>query len=230
MANMLGSAIVAEIQKNITNRTDVDATRILLLLNLMQLRLCKSFDFHELQTVDVGTDSTDPYLQSGTSVYSLATILSASAGTMRTIHEIRRISNDYKLIKELLVRRQDDSIPQADFFAVEVSSHYIRTGDNILVLQAPDANEGLLVRWSVYPTDILVGTSSQLENKDDLLIAMTTSWIFMSLRMTEEGERWLSIAINIANNSLEMQEIGARTITRTIGNMVQEAPSGAGAG
>lgn len=230
MANMIGSAIVAEIQKNITNRSDVDATRILLLLNLMQLRLCKSFDFHELQTVDVGSDTVDPRIQSGTSEYSLATILAVSAGTMRAIHEIRRVDTDYKLIKELLVRRQDESIPQADFFAVDVSTHYIRTGDNILVIKTPDAAEGLMIRWSKYPTDILVGTSSELENKDDLLIAMTTSWIFMSLRMTDEGERWLSIAINIANNSLEMQEVGAQTITRTIGNMVQEAPPAVGVG
>lgn len=228
MANMNGSAIVAEIQKNITGRSDVDATRILLLLNLMQMRLCKSFDFHELQTVDIGTSSSDPYIQNGTATYSLATILSVTAGTIRAIHEIRRIDTDYILVKELLVRRQDETVPQADFFALDVATHYIRTGDEILVLKTPDASEGLLIRWSVYPTAIATGTASTLENKDDLLIAMTTSWIFMSLRMTEEGSRWLEIAINIANNSLEMQERGAKTITSTIKNMVQEAPAGAG--
>ena len=124
----------------------------------------------------------------------------------RQVHTIRR--DDGTWIKEIPIRRGDETTPQPDYWATGAATHYIREGDKVYFFSAPDADDGLIVTWSAWPTSLTTGSTSDFDGKDDILIGLTTSLLFKSLGEYSRSDNWLQDVLLAIRNSADIYEEG----------------------
>ena len=183
MGTLTNTELQDEIRYNLGNRTDLD-TRLQRFLNLAQIRVARLHDFDELKALMTNTtnyvdDSTDKFLVVPT--------------RLRKVFSLRLIdgSNSRKL-DMVTPRMWDRVIPKPDYYSRGRPSKFVRWGDNLEFWRVPDAEYDLELRCTLWPTPFSTGSqTSDLDQKDDALIALGTSLAFTSLRrMDKANEHW----------------------------------------
>jgi len=188
-----------EVTANLGGRTDLDSyltTRI----NLQCRRIARLHDWEELQRTKVDANSA-----TDTKSYDAATFLGESSNeNIRDIHTLRLIDGtNSKRLTRLTAARLDEVLARPENSSSGKPSYYVWYGNYLELIKIPDATYTFYVRHSLYPETMANGAStSDLKNKDDAIIALTTSWCFSSLKMKEEAAHWFTIGKDLILNAL----------------------------
>lgn len=82
-------------------------------------------------------------------------------------------------------------------------THYTRWGTNRLEWYKTPSDDFLIERrYSVWPSDLVDGTESELKHKDDLIIAWATELMFHSTGMRTDGATWFAIRSQLLRDSI----------------------------
>ena len=210
------TSILAEIEAAHGNRGDVTEARRIIALNLAQIRIARIHDWNELNEVDTGsigtagvpaTDKFEAIPSNIRRIYSFRTVDPADQGN----------SNKLTWVPQ---RQWDTFVPESEAWTVDQPTHYTiwkRSGTfNFELWKIPDTTYNYEIRSNKWPIDFTAGSdvASELENKDDMIIALATSWLFLTAREMEEANRWWAIYKEMANNAtgqeIEEHEIDIR--------------------
>jgi len=198
MGTLTLDEIKAEVRANLGGRTDIDSllsTRI----NLAQKRIARKHDWEELERTKVDANTATSIKS-----YDAATFVGETNNDLiRDIHTIRLIdgSESRRLIR-VTPATADEAIPYPENSSTGKPFWYIWYGNYFEMIRIPDDSYTCYVRWSRYPETLVNGAStSDLKNKDDAIIALTTSWCFSSLKMKEEAAHWYNISKDLINDA-----------------------------
>lgn len=185
------STLRDEIQSNLGNREDSDpvaiTTRINRLINLSQENIAREHSWRELSkrtpravlisTVD--ESSIDLSITNLRKLHSLVFRLTSGA------------IDPYKLV-ELEDRQWDELIGKADEWELGIDPVYYRKIDNTIFLYPEPTRSFILDQYyTIWPTTLSEDDdTSDLDQKDDLIIADTTRWLFESMGQLEDAARW----------------------------------------
>ena len=181
------------------NREDLDE-HINSLINTCQMRLARFFDFEEMISLD---DLTIAY----TGVKLTDASISLPTYT-RDVHSISVIDgDDYYIVEPIDRRTWKDR-----FFNAIVSgttsrpTQYCVFSNKIEVFPAPDKAYSSKLRRSKWPADLSTDESkSELNQKDDLLIALTICWTLYHLNNTERANAYWAVFRSMVKEAIDSQ-------------------------
>jgi hypothetical protein len=214
--------LTEEVSKNLAGRAlDDDPTyaRIYRHLNLAQQRIARAkgvkwSELKEERAIGIavtGNVNTDAFVD----IY--AKVLSGSAHKLRRIHSIRIVENlstDHKLVRRL-PRQWDRLFPDSRAYATSTSTsditNYVEWKNNIQLYRVPAAAYSLTLRYSRWPTDFSTQstpstTKSDLDGKDDMIIALATHNLLQSLGMREDAQQWFAIYSDLLRDAKADQD------------------------
>jgi len=191
MGSLTQDELKAEIRAALGNSTELDS-RLTTILNISQTRIARLYDWNELQEIDSGSLS-----YTGNASTDKFHTLPAS---LRKIHSFRLLKGTSNISPQRLEFIQpakwDSIIPDSEYYTVGEPTAYTIWKNRAELWKIPDAAYAYEIRYSLWPTDFdsAIGTQkSTLDHKDDLLIMLSTSWAFATLREMEEANRWFAI-------------------------------------
>lgn len=194
MGTLLTSELISEVQLHFANRSDLTDAQVITALNLIQQRLARLHDFEELRKIESGSlgftavPATDKFIA----------FSSLTNSNPREIYSFRVITSDgrSRKLKQRSYRYFDQNIPEPEYYSTGVPSDYIIWADSFEFWRVPDAAHNYEIRMSVWPTALVVspGTAvSDFREKDDMLVTLTTSYLFNRLGEYERGGRFWGV-------------------------------------
>lgn len=180
-----------EVMANLANRDDITSARVYRHLNLAQMRIARTKRWEELEVTktatlaNTGNIDTDRFIALPTNardIYSLVVIDSANERSNK--------------LKRIPARNWDTYIGTADYDARDFPVAYTQWQNMIEPYPVQDATYTLRSRVTVWPTAFSAANTaavSDLTQKDDMLIALSTAQLFNSLKMLNEAGRWWAI-------------------------------------
>lgn len=195
------SQIKAEITTILGERADA-ASRMNNVINMAQIRLARLHDFDELRArTTISTVVTaDPAVDK---IISLSTL-----GRFRKIYSIRLFATGQRSrkLEKVLSKRWDEIIPEPEYYARGVPTHYIMWGkDEMELWRVPDIVYVMHFRYSRWPnvaTDADNGNTIDLENVDDLIIHLSASYLALSFGNVEKSNDLYSIYRALAREAI----------------------------
>jgi len=201
MGTLTLGSIRSQIKLALGNREDLDA-HINDLINTCQMRLARFFDFEEMISLD---DFTVAYTGDN------LTDASISLPTYtRDVHSISVIDGDtYYVVAPIDRRTWKDR-----YFNAIVSgttsrpTQYCIFGSTIEIYPAPDQAYSAKLRRSKWPVDLKTDEStSELNQKDDLLIALTICWTLYHLNNTERANAYWAVFKSMVKEAIDSQTV-----------------------
>lgn len=192
MGTLSRALMRAEVLKNLGDIPDTGdtTTRIDRLLHLAQLKIARMRNWVELQRSDTksvtvtGTPATDQ-------IHEFTGI------TLREVHSLVRIvgsNQPYKLVRipqyqwDRLVLGHDNPLTLGD------ATHYMVWNGQVILYPVPNVNFNLNRRYTIWPADFADDNAvSDLDQKDDIIIARTTHDGFQSSGQREDALQWFAI-------------------------------------
>ena len=179
----------AELRANLGNRTDLN-DRLTTILNLCQIRIARprawaEFDSRQEATLaSTGDAKADKFLALPTNT--------------RSIFSVRMIlgTSESRLLTRRTYKQFDKNIPEPQYYARGKPTIYTVFKNSMELWKVPDDEYPITIRGTVWPTafsDSLLSATSDLDHKDDMLVALATSWAFQSLRQGDDAARWFGI-------------------------------------
>jgi hypothetical protein len=194
MGTLTGTELEDEVRYNLGGRTDLDS-RLYRFLNFAQTAICRQHDFEELEQL---TDDT--IFTASTSTYTLT-------ARPRRIHSVRLIDGALsRKLKYVPHRLWDDFIASPAAYTTARTSFYTIWQNKLEWFRIPDDNYNGKIRWSKWATDFAASSSltSDLENKDDIIIAFATAWAFRSLGEQDKMLWWGNIGWNLLKQAINI--------------------------
>ena len=175
----------AEITASQGNRTDI-ASRLTRVLNLSQTRIARIYKWEELEATITSKSTV-----AGNRYVSLSDL------NIREILSVVLVdgTNSRKLSGRIY-RQLDQVSPYPEANPTGKPEVYSYFGKQLEIYRRPDAIYSLRIRVSNWPTalsDASPSATSDLDNKDDMLIALSNSWLFLTLGKSEDANKWWSI-------------------------------------
>ena len=193
MGTLTLTELEAEIRANLGNRTDLDS-RLPRILSLAQEVIMRAHPFSEMNSEETLTTVAD------TKTVNLPT-------NPREVYSVRLIDNsNSRKLRYIPLRQWDRRAPYPEHYTTGRPSLYTLYNDKIELWRIPDAAYTIYCRCNLMPTEFSSDSdvASDLENKDDLLIAIATEYCFRSLGGdTERIMRWQSVATNGLRNAIK---------------------------
>lgn len=189
MGTLTQDQMKAEIRSALGGRTDLDGT-LTQALNLAQTRIARAKLWKELRNSITGTLTI-------TGIAATDKVL-AIPTTVRDIYTFRLITSDgrsRKLVKRLFTD-WDKCIPEPEYYNTGLPELYTTYASNIEMWRVPDAAYDYVIRAVLWPTAFVSATTTQtsdLTGKDDMLIALTVSYLFNQIGKEEKAARWWAI-------------------------------------
>ena len=201
MGTLTLGSIRSQIKLALGNREDLDE-HINSLINTCQMRLARFFDFEEMISLD-----------DFTVVYTGDNLTDASISLptyTRDVHSISIIDGDNYYIVAPIDRRTW----KARYFNAIVSgtasrpTQYCIFGSTIEIYPAPDQAYSAKLRRSKWPVDLKTDEStSELNQKDDLLIALTICWTLYHLNNTERANAYWAVFKSMVKEAIDSQTV-----------------------
>lgn len=200
MGTLTLTQIKTEIRSNFAGRTDLN-DRLTIGINLSQQRIARRHKWEELEQsqsstiLDTGVIDTDRFtsLPNNTrDVHSLVIIDTAN-------------NSRYQKLKYIDNRLWDRQITAADQLTRGFPSHYTRWQNQLELYKVQDASYTLRARVTIWPTafsDSSPNATSSLDEKDDMIIALTTAYFYNSLKKLTEAGRFWAIYLDMLNNAI----------------------------
>ena len=197
MGTLTLDEIKTEMRSSMGGRTDLNS-RLTVVINLAQMRIARKHRWEELEalftntTGFTSTPASDKYLTLPSNV--------------RDIYSVRLIdsSNSRKLIR-VPNRSWDRKIPEPEYYSTGRPTLYTLRRNIMEFWKVPDAAynlEAFGVTWPTAFTDASPTLKSDLDQKDDMIITLAMSWIFMTLRNKDEATKWWGIYANMMKDAV----------------------------
>ena len=187
-----------EVKRGLGNRGDMDA-RLTRFLNIAQSRVARLHEFDEMQRSGSGTM---PF--TGDIVADKFITLPS----LREIHSFRLIADSRAIkLKGVSPRVFDKVVPQPEWFARDIPSHYTLWQYKMEIWPIADQAYPYATRYTVWPTTLDDGNLtavSDLDHKDDLLIALALGYAFDSLSKNMDATRMYQQAAQLMNEAISM--------------------------
>jgi hypothetical protein len=192
-----------EITRSLGNRTDM-STRLSRFLNLAQQRLARVKDFEEMRQIENGTFA----------ITSNPTVdKKLSFANVREVYSFRvldLIGGEARKLKQVSPRLWDKTIPEPEYFARDIPTHYTIWAFVAEMWPVPDIAYAYEARYTAWPTPFVDATPTQVSDylmKDELLIALATAYAFDSLSKSVEADRRYKVAGQLLSESLNMDTL-----------------------
>lgn len=200
MGLMTFDEIKAEVKANLGNRDDFDS-RLLAIVNRVQIRAVREHDFSELRQLTT-TGATIAH----TKLYDIKDdiTLAASYEDIRNLYTLSLISGtNSRRLKPLPAQLLDTGAPYPESGTEAKSNWYSVWGDKLQFHRIPDDIYVLHTRWSAWPSTRTGAETSDLRNKDDVLIAFATAYCFDSLGAAakEQATHWWLIGRDLLDRA-----------------------------
>jgi hypothetical protein len=201
---LTAAQVKSEIRASLGNRTDLD-DRLNSIINMSQTRIARLHDFDELRVLtSINTAVTaDPAADKIISLTSLA--------RYRKIYSIRAYSDSQlsRKLTKVLAKRWDEQIPEPEYYARGVPTHYTLWGkDQLELWKVPDAVYPLHFRYSRWPTLVTDATQDDeldLEDLDDAIIHLSLSYCWLSLGNLEKSNSFFSIYRSLVKDAIDVE-------------------------
>lgn len=180
------------------DRGDFD-TRLNAIINLSQMRIARLSIFEELNANVIGGDLTKTADIAADKVYTLPT-------NLRSIYAIKvylasgdrykkLVGKDSKSFDEMFVRPEEISRNMPTF--------YHRWGSVIEMFPVIEQDYKIDVRFSKWPAVLSAdGDFSDFDQKDDAIITLSASWMFMTLKKKEDANFLWTVYRNMMKDIL----------------------------
>lgn len=197
MGTLTYTEMTTEVLANLGNRTSFDSDRLLNLMNIMQQRLARKPKWKELKDTVEGTFVI-------TASATTDKFLSVPVNT-RDILSFRVITDDgdSRKLGRVTARQFDKMVPEPEYYARGTPEIYTEFNVKLEFWRVPDEAEDYIIRRTTWPTPF-TGTGSQTSDfthKDDLLIALASSWALHSIGRLEDAARWFTVFKDMFNNA-----------------------------
>lgn len=226
----------AEIDKNLGGRSsDEDPTNVRLNrhINLSLMRLARLHDWKEtyksdsVAIVPTGVPATDvSYTGLPSNLKELLSLMVDNSNTLQA-----------RKLTRVPVRQWDQLIGRAELLSTGEVTHYVlfhRTGSGsqsggptVEWFKVPDENFTLYRRYSIWPATLSAdGGKPDLINKDDLIIADVTYYIFQSLGQGQKAAEWFALRSNLLGDAVreDMNRPDVSLIQRGAGDEIGVGP------
>lgn len=202
MGTLTRAQLRSEVNKNLGDPESSDSgatARLNQILNFAQLQIARRRDYQEMRTRDsasitvTGTPATDKLYTHGIS------------NLRKLFWLIRQVGSDrgVKLVR-LLDRQWAQLLTPPDAYGTSDTLAYIEASKTQLEwFPVPGQNFTLYRAYSKWPTTLSAeGTPSDLDNKDDLIVAKATHFAFQSTGAREDAATWFAIARNLERDAI----------------------------
>ena len=187
----------SQVKLALGNREDLDE-HINSLINTCQMRLARFFDFEEMISLD---DLTVAY----TGVKLTDASISLPTYT-RDVHSISIIDGDEYYIVQPIDRRtwKDRYFNSIVSGTSSRPTQYSIFSTSVEIYPAPDKAYTAKLRRSKWPADLSTDESkSELNQKDDLLIALTICWTLYHLNNTERANAYWAVFKSMVKEAID---------------------------
>lgn len=206
MGDLTRTELRDEVKANLGRKTDDDVdARVNRQLHLAQLRIARAHPWTELYA----NDSANVIVFDNPDADQSYTLFPARLKDIYSLN-VRRLSDDRANKVEWIPQRDwDQLIAETSLHPTGKITKYTRWGSTIYWYRTPDEVFTLYRRYDTWPADFANDAdTSDLENKDDIIIAFATSMLFQSIGNTQDAGRWFTIAAGMLNTAIgeEMQK------------------------
>ena len=194
-----------EISSTFAKRSDIDS-RLNNVVDLAQLRISRLHDFDELrQSATVNTVITSDAEADKTISFPALT-----DSRIRKVYSMRLLDTagtiQARKLTKILTKNWDRAIPEPEFYARGPCTMYTVYENNKFELwKVPDIVYKILIRVSRWPKSVVTtgeGNIADLENVDDLIINLATSYLYHSLGREDKGKTFYGIYRGLAKEAL----------------------------
>lgn len=192
----------AEIRQALGNRTDVTSAMITRTLNIAQVRIARVTRWEELEVLLTNT------LQVTSDAYGDRVILLPD--DIRDIHSFRLYDDTRtRKLDRVAARKLDSEEPANEYISRQMPTKYARWAEFLEVNFSPDQTYFARIRAVSWPAPFTGATDetqkSELDQKDDMLIALCVNWLYQSLGNYERSGRWWVVFTNMLESALQEQ-------------------------
>ncbi len=181
-----------EVQRAFALRDDLTDARTTRIINLAQERIARARSFDELGNARdfsltyTGTPATDKF-----HAYSLVT----AAFNPKEIFSLRVIDGDEsRKLKYKTIRGWDAILPATQELNTDRPVYYTTWNDKFELFPVINKAYTATIRTIDWPTALSGDTdTSDLDHKDEIIIAFATAYLYHSFGNREEGARWFAI-------------------------------------
>ena len=201
MGTLTYAEIKTEVVAALGGRSNFDADRMTVIVNLAQMRISRKHRWQEMEDLVEGNFVI-------TGVVKTDKFLSIPANT-RKIYTIRLILGDgsSRRLESRTNQFFDDQIPEPEYYATGDPTIYTTFADKIEFWRVPDTADAYAIRRRKTPTafagDSTPGQVSDFEQKDDAIIALSSNWALQALGRMEDAGRWWTVYSNIINSAAD---------------------------
>lgn len=191
MGTLTLAELKTELRVILSGQSDFEP-RLTSALNLSQMRIARAHRWEELETLYTNTTgftstpADDMYLTFPSDVRDIYSV------------RLQDDANSRKLVR-VPNRSWDKRIPDSTYLATGRPSHYTLYRNVMEFWPVPDAAYNLIARGIMWPTAFVTATPSAvstLDEKDDMLIALTASWLLRSVGEVEKSNNWFVVYKN----------------------------------
>lgn len=202
MGTLTFQQLMTEVKRHMGNRTDLGAptdvsSTLGIYVNLAQVRVARSVHtgFEELQSAGTltfaytGVAATDKIVAAPTGLRNFI--------SFRVIDDSSSQKLTYYPPKEF-----DKKIPYPEWYTTGRPSIYTRYQEKLELFRIPDQEYSAPYRANLWPTPLsTLGTASDLDNKDDILITLAASMLHTALGQEDRGAKLWGIYRNMAEQA-----------------------------
>jgi hypothetical protein len=202
MGDLTRTELIEEVKKGVGNRSDFPEERIIRHLNLAQTRIARKHTFIELNIVDSAVISITGDL----TVDRTHTFVPK----IRHIHSLVRVIADETPVKLVGVPSHQWShlVGAAYEYSSGDPTHYNEWNSGTIEFwRVPNRSFTLLRKYRKWPADLILSDQlSDLEHKDDVILAFALSSLFRSLGQDADAVSHFAIARAILDEAILMDQ------------------------
>lgn len=193
MGTLTLTELKGEIQAALGNRTTQSSVtaRLTRVLNMSQTRLARAYTWRELNTVLSLTTSFSGDL-------SADKFITVSENVRDYLSLVLVDGTSSVKLKYKPYRAIDREVPYPEQYTRRRPRIYTRFQGKLEIIPIPDAAYPINARVILWPTAFVDSSDvpSDLDNKDDLLIALAVSWFHMTFNDIDSANKWWRVYMN----------------------------------
>ena len=202
MGSLQLSDLRAEVTSHLAERDDVTSARLNRALELAQERIARLHDFEELSKIETktltytGTKSTDRFLA----------FTDLTDKEPKEIYSIRFLDDARsKKLRRITPRQMDKEIPDPEFDSTGIPAIYVIWREKFEWWRIPDKAYKVDFRFQAWPTTLIGAANtfkSDFNRKDDILIALSVSYLYGSFGEYERANRFYGIFVALLREAV----------------------------
>lgn len=204
MGILLGSEMIEEVKANLGRlnlRSDsISDQRYYRVLNLIQRRIVRVYGFSELSVLD-----SDDVVVSGNPETDRSYTFSLSGSIrLRQIKSMRlEQGGETYNVRGLNSVQFDQLVPMDSSVITGRPVIYTRKRNALQLWPVPDQDYTWHRRYTIWPSDITAGGTSILEDKDDVIIAVTTAYFARQLGDVQTAHEYQAEALDLVKEAVQ---------------------------